>query len=159
MHEDIQPDILTSAKALGNGIPIGACAAKGKAANLMSPGTHGSTFGGNPFASKVAETVIDIIEQDNLVEQAEKIGCFLKKQLQQKLGTLGNVNSIRGKGLMIGIELEQVYPNLAQRFLDKGLVVNITGGGKVIRLLPSVLLTEKQAKHIAETIHDIVMTL
>ena len=159
MHEDIKPDIITSAKALGNGIPIGACAAQGDAANLMSPGTHGSTFGGNPFASKVAETVIDIIEQDQLIERAEHIGCFLKKQLQQRLATLSNVNSIRGKGLMLGIELEQAYPDLAQRFLDQGLVVNITGGGKVIRLLPSVLMTEKQAKQVAEIIHDMVMSL
>ena len=125
----------------------------------MSPGTHGSTFGGNPFASKVAETVIDIIEQEQLVEQAEKIGCFLKRQCQQKLGTLGPVTNIRGKGLMMGIELDQAYPGLAQTFLDKGLVINITGGGKVIRLLPSVLLTEKQATKIAETIHDVIMAL
>ena len=159
MHEDIQPDIITSAKALGNGVPIGACAARGAAANLMAPGTHGSTFGGNPFASKVAETVIDIMEQEQLVDRAHEIGCFLKKQCQQKLGTLENVTNIRGKGLMIGIELDKVYPNLAQIFLDKGLVINITGGGKVIRLLPSVLLSEKQAKTIAETIHDVVIAL
>ena len=159
MHDDVMPDILTSAKALGNGIPIGACAARGAAANLMSPGTHGSTFGGNPFASKVAETVIDIIEEDGLIEQAHTIGCFLKKQLQQKLGTLQNVTSIRGKGLMIGIELDQVYPDLAQTFLNCGLVINITGGGKVIRLLPSVLMSEQQAKKVAETIHDVVIGL
>ena len=159
MHDDVMPDILTSAKALGNGIPIGACAARGAAANLMSPGTHGSTFGGNPFASKVAETVIDIIEEDGLIEQAHTIGCFLKKQLQQKLGTLQNVTSIRGKGLMIGIELDQVYPDLAQTFLNRGLVINITGGGKVIRLLPSVLMSEQQAKKVAETIHDVVIGL
>jgi len=159
MHDGISPDIVTSAKALGNGIPIGACAARGAAAELMSPGTHGSTFGGNPFASKAAETVIDVIEQEQLVGQAEKIGCFLKRQCQQKLGTLTQVTDIRGKGLMMGIELDQVYPNLAQTFLDKGLVINITGGGKVIRLLPSALLTEKQAKTIAETIHDVVITL
>lgn len=159
MHDDIQPDIITSAKALGNGIPIGACAARGQAATLMSLGTHGSTFGGNPFSSKVAETVIDIIEQEQLIDRAEKIGCLLKKQLQQKLGTLENVVSIRGKGLMLGIELSQVYPNLAQTFLNKGLVINITGGGKVIRLLPSVLLTEQQTKNIAQSIHDVVMAL
>ena len=159
MHDDIQPDIITSAKALGNGIPIGACAARGAAAQLMSPGTHGSTFGGNPFSSKVAETVIDIMEQEKLVDRADEIGCFLKKQCQQKLGTLEKVTNIRGKGLMIGIELDQAYPNLAQIFLDKGLVINITGGGKVIRLLPCVLLSEKQAKIIAETIHDVVMAL
>ncbi len=83
----------------------------------------------------------------------------MKKQCQQKLGLLGKVTNIRGKGLMIGIELDNVYPNLAQTFLDKGLVINITGGGKVIRLLPSVLLSEKQATTIAETIHDVVMAL
>ena len=159
MHEGIQPDVITSAKALGNGIPIGACAARGTAAQLISPGTHGSTFGGNPFASKVAETVIDTIEQEQLVDRAHEIGCFLKKQCQQKLGTLENVTNIRGKGLMIGIELDKVYPNLAQTFLDKGLVINITGAGKVIRLLPSVLLSEKQATTIAETIHDVVIAL
>ena len=159
MHDDIQPDVVTSAKALGNGIPIGACAARGAAADLMSPGTHGSTFGGNPFSSKIAETVIDIIEQDKLVEQAQEIGGLLKKQLQQKLGTLQNVVSIRGKGLMIGVELDQAYPDLAQLFLNQGLVININGGGKVIRLLPSVLMTEQQAKHVAQTIHDIVVVL
>jgi len=159
MHDDIQPDIITSAKALGNGIPIGACAARGEAAKLMSPGTHGSTFGGNPFSSKVAETVIDIIEEEDLVKQAEVIGCLLKKQLQQKLGILDHVVNIRGKGLMMGVELDQAYPDLAQKFLDVGLVVNINGGGKVIRLLPSVIMTEKQAKQVAQTIHDVVVAL
>ena len=125
----------------------------------IKAGQHGSTFGGNPFASKIAETVLTIIEDEQLIEQAEKIGCFLKRQCQQKLGTLAQVANIRGKGLMMGIELDQVYPNLAQIFLDKGLVINITGGGKVIRLLPSVLLTQKQAEKITETIHDVVITL
>jgi len=103
--------------------------------------------------------VIDIIEQDQLIEHAQEIGSLLKKQLQQKLGTLQNVNSIRGKGLMIGVELDQAYPDLAQIFLNHGLVVNINGGGKVIRLLPSALMTEQQAKQAAQTIHDVVMAL
>lgn len=159
MHDDIQPDVITSAKALGNGIPIGACAARGAAAELIQPGSHGTTFGGNPFASKIGATVIDTIEQENLVEQAANIGSLLKKQLQQKLGTLEKVVDIRGRGLMLGIELDQAYPNLATTFLDTGIIVNITGGGKVIRLLPSVLLTEKQAKTIADIIHDVVCAL
>ena len=158
-HEDIQPDVITSAKALGNGIPIGACAAKGIAAKLISPGSHGTTFGGNPFASKIASTVIDIIKTDNLIEQADSVGASLKKQLQHTLGTLDKVVDIRGRGLMLGIELNQVYPDLALEFLKAGLVVNITGGGKVIRLLPSVLLTESQIKEIVEIIHDVVSTL
>jgi len=159
MHHDIQPDVITSAKALGNGIPIGACAARGAAADLISPGSHGTTFGGNPFASKVASTVIDVIEQDDLVTSADQIGRFLKKQLQQKIGTCEKVVDIRGQGLMMGIELDQAYPNLAQTFLDAGLVINITGGGKVIRLLPSALLSEQQVKTIAQIIHDIVVAL
>ena len=158
-HEGIQPDVITSAKALGNGIPIGACAAKGDAAELISPGTHGTTFGGNPFASKVAATVIDIIEDENLVEKAGEIGASLKKQLQQTLGTFDNVIDIRGRGLMLGVELDKAYPDLAMKFLNAGLVINITGGGKVIRLLPSVLLNEAQVKKIVEIIHDVVSTL
>ncbi|MBL4672922.1 MAG: aspartate aminotransferase family protein, partial [Arenicella sp.] len=158
-HEDIQPDIVTSAKALGNGIPIGACAAKGAAADLIRPGTHGTTFGGNPFASKIGETVIDIINDENLVAKAGKTGASLKKQLQQTLGTFNQVVDIRGKGLMLGIELDKVYPDLALKFLAAGLVINITGGGKVIRLLPSVILSETQVKKIVETIRDVVSTL
>jgi len=158
-HEEIFPDIMTSAKALGNGIPIGACAARGAAAELISPGTHGTTFGGNPFASKVASTIIEIIEQDKLLERAEQLGSMIKKQVRQHLGSSRKVVDIRGKGLMIGIELDQVYPDLAMIFLDAGLVVNVTGEGKVIRLLPSAILSDTQAKNIASIIHDVVSEL
>lgn len=158
-HDDIMPDVVTSAKALGNGIPIGACAARGEAANLISPGKHGTTFGGNPFASQVAATVIDVIKEEGLIEQAGKSGALLKKQLQQQLCVLDKVVDIRGRGLMLGVELDKAYPDLAMKFLDAGLVINITGSGKVIRLLPSVLLTEKEIKHIAQTIYGIVSSL
>jgi len=142
-----------------NGIPIGACAAKGAAAELISPGLHGTTFGGNPFASKIATTVIDVIQEEHLVEKASLIGASLKRQLQHTLGTLDKVVDIRGQGLMLGIELDKVYPDLAMKLLDVGLVINITGGGKVIRLLPSVLLSEAQVKKIVRIIHDVVSTL
>ena len=158
-HENIQPDVITSAKALGNGIPIGACAARGAAADLIGPGTHGTTFGGNPFASKIGETVIDIINEENLVEKAASTGVSLKKQLQHTLSACNKIMDIRGKGLMLGIELDKAYSDLALKFLDAGLVVNITGGGKVIRLLPSVLLNDAQVKQIVDTIHDVVSTL
>lgn len=158
-HEDILPDVMTSAKALGNGIPIGACAAQGAAAELISPGSHGTTFGGNPFASKIASTVIEIIEQDMLLERAEQLGSMIKKQVQQHLGTSNKVVDIRGKGLMIGIELDQAYPDLAMTFLSAGLVINVTGGGKVIRLLPSVVLSDAQVKNIVSIIHDVVSAL
>ena len=155
----ILPDVVTSAKALGNGIPIGACLAQGKAAQLITPGTHGSTYGGNPFATQVALSVIDIIEQENYLEQASALGPLLKKSLLERIGTSGKVVDVRGRGLMIGIELKQIYPNLAKKFLNAGLVVNITGGGKVIRLLPAVVATEKQIKQIAEIIASVVESL
>ena len=158
-HEAILPDVITSAKALGNGIPIGACAARGAAAELISPGSHGTTFGGNPFASQVAYSVIETIDNDNLIERAEEIGTYLKKQIQQKLGTISKVVDIRGKGLMLGIELNQAYPNLAMKFMAEGLVVNVTGGGKVVRLLPSALISEQQAKQTAEIMQSVISKL
>lgn len=158
-HEDILPDVITSAKALGNGIPIGACAARGPAAELIGVGKHGTTFGGNPFASLVASTVIDIIEEEGLLERATEIGKFLKSQLQQKLGASNKVVDIRGHGLMLGVELDDVYPDLAKQLLEQGLVVNTTAGGKVIRLLPAVVMTEAQAKQVAKTIADTLATL
>jgi len=158
-HENILPDVITSAKALGNGIPIGACAAQGEAAKLITPGSHGTTFGGNPFATQIGLTVLQIIEQENLVAQADEIGSFLKKQLQQKLGSYDKIVDIRGRGLMLGVELDHAYPDLAKQFLAHGLVVNITGGGKVIRLLPSVLLTNAQAKQIADTLQNVIAAL
>jgi len=158
-HEDVVPDVLTSAKALGNGIPIGACAAQGAAAELISPGSHGTTFGGNPFASKIASTVIEVIEQEELVDRAEQLGSLLKKQLQQHLATSDKVVDIRGKGLMLAVELDQAYPELALRFLDAGLVINITGGGKVVRLLPAAITSDAQARKIVSIIHDVVGAL
>lgn len=158
-HENILPDVMTSAKALGNGVPIGACAARGKAAQVLQPGDHGSTFGGNHFACKVAMTVIDTMNNDKLVENAAEMGALLKKQLQQKLGTHEKVTNVRGKGLMVAVELDQAYEGLAQSFLEQGLVVNITGGGKVIRLLPAAIIKPAQVKKITDTILQVVNQL
>jgi len=158
-HENILPDIMTSAKALANGLPIGACAARGAAAEVLTPGTHGSTFGGNPLACYAASVTLDVLQSENLVERASEIGAFLKTQLTQKLGADRKVVSIRGKGMMIGVELDQAYPDLAIQFLQNGLVVNITGGGKVIRLLPALVLTEAEARNAAEIIQSVVSTL
>lgn len=153
-HESVLPDVMTSAKALGNGIPIGACAAQGKAAEVFGPGTHGSTFGGNPFACKIASATIDIIESENLLASARDIGAYLKTQLMQNLATLECVVKIRGKGMMLAIELDQAYPDLAMALLNNGLVANITGGGKVIRLLPALIMTEQEAHKVATIIHN-----
>ena len=155
-HEEILPDIVTSAKALGNGIPIGACAARGAAAELISPGKHGTTFGGNPFACQVALKVLEIIEQENYLDEAARKGKLLKSLLSQHLGSSDKIKNIRGRGLMIGIELDQVYPDLVKRFLQERVVVNATAGGKVIRLLPSVITSDAQLKHIAEVSADVI---
>lgn len=158
-HEDILPDVVTSAKALANGLPIGACAARGMAAEVLTPSTHGTTFGGNPLACSAAATTIDVIEDDNLLENATNIGAFLKNQLLQKLGADGKVVSIRGKGMMMAVELDAAYPDLAVTFLQHGLVINITGGGKVIRLLPAITMTESEARTVAEIIQEVVSSL
>ncbi|MEM7358100.1 MAG: aspartate aminotransferase family protein [Pseudomonadota bacterium] len=158
-HENVLPDVMTSAKALANGIPIGACAARGKAAAVLTAGTHGSTFGGNPLACKIALTTIDIIEQDALLEAAHEMGLFLRKQLQQQIGTHAGVVDIRGKGMMLAVELDQAHPDLASLFLAAGLVVNITGGGKIIRLLPAINISDAEAKKIIQIVHDVVCAL
>ena len=158
-HEGILPDVMTSAKALANGLPIGACAARGDAAKILTTGTHGSTFGGNPLACAAAATTINVIKSENLIENATNIGSFLKTQLLQKLGADGKVSSIRGKGMMLAIELDKIYPNLAIKFLQHGLVVNITGGGKIIRLLPAIIMSESEARKVAEIIQEVVSKL
>ena len=158
-HEEIIPDVMTSAKALGNGIPIGACAATGAAAEVFGPGSHGSTFGGNPFACQVALTTIDVIEQEDLLMAAHEMGRYLKKQIQQTIGTHGRVIDIRGKGMMLAVELDQPYPNLAMLFLTAGLVANVTGRGKVISLLPAINLSQAEAKKIAQILHDVIVAL
>ncbi len=150
-HAGIRPDVMTAAKALGNGYPIGACAARGEAARLLNPGAHGTTFGGNPLACKVGLTVIDTIENEGLLEAASELGEFLKAALNQQIGDLDNVVEIRGQGLMLAVELTTAYENLAMQFLELGLVVNITGGAKVIRMLPSALLSKDQCEQIAMT--------
>lgn len=155
-HSDIKPDVITLAKALGNGVPIGACAAHGKAAEVLQPGNHGSTFGGNPFASSMGSTVIDIIEEDGLIEHADKMGQFLINSLKLHLDDNEHVTDIRGKGLMLAIELAHVYPDLAQTCLDEGLIVNVTGGGKIIRLLPPMVMQEEDANEIARIISLVI---
>ena len=158
-HEDILPDVMTSAKALANGLPIGACAARGASAEVLTTGTHGTTFGGNPLACATASATINVIKDDDLLDNASKIGQFLKKQLTQKLGSDSKVISIRGKGMMLAVELDNAYKDLAMAFLDAGLVINITGGGKVIRLLPAIIMTETEARTVAETIQTVIAKL
>jgi acetylornithine aminotransferase len=147
-HEGIVPDVMTLAKGLGNGIPIGACLARGKAAELFTPGSHGSTFGGNPLACRVGCTVVDIVQDQNLLENARRQGERLLAGLRATLSEHPDVLAIRGKGLMIGIELIRPLPNLtAIAAQQHGLLLNVTRG-KTIRLLPPLTIDEQEVDAI-----------
>lgn len=147
-HEGIVPDVMTLAKGLGNGIPIGACLARDKVAQLFTPGSHGSTFGGNPLACRVGCTVLDIIEEQGLLDNAKRQGERLLTRLRVELSEHPQVLAIRGQGLMIGIELVRPCRDLmliAAR--DHGLLINVTRG-KTIRLLPPLIIDDREVEMI-----------
>ena len=151
-HEGIVPDVMTLAKGLGNGVPIGACLARGAVAELFTPGSHGSTFGGNPLACRVGCTVLEIIQQQGLLLNAARQGEYLLARLRMELDEHPQVRAIRGKGLMIGIELANPYRDLAQRAAQEhGLLINVTRG-KIIRLLPPLTLDAKEVEMIVRAI-------
>lgn len=157
-HEDVLPDVLSLAKGLGNGVPIGACLARGAAAEVFGPGTHGSTFGGNPLVCAAALAVLHTIEQDDLVAHAEQMGAYLLEGFRSRLGDLAGVKEIRGKGLMLGIELDRPCPELVKLALDKRLLINVTAGS-VIRLLPPLILNRDEADRILDTVDALVRDL
>jgi len=151
-HEGIVPDVMTLAKGLGNGVPIGACLARAAFAELFTPGSHGSTFGGNPLACRVGCTVLEIIQEQGLLENAARQGEHLLARLRIELEEHPQVRAIRGKGLMIGIELASPYRDLAQRAAQEhGLLINVTRG-KIIRLLPPLTLQGKEVEMIVRAI-------
>jgi len=154
-HESIQPDVVTLAKSLGNGIPIGVCLASSKAGNIFQPGQHGSTFGGNPLACRVATEVIDVIESGDLCKHAAEIGNYIIEQLTQKLSANEIVREIRGKGLMIGIELKTACKELVTQALQKGLLINVTADN-VIRLLPPLIIDKTQADELINILCDVI---
>jgi acetylornithine/N-succinyldiaminopimelate aminotransferase len=154
-HQNAQPDIMTLAKALGNGVPIGACLAKGQAATIFTPGTHGSTYGGNPLVSAAAIATIDTMKQEQLDIRAAQLGTYFNQQFTQKLADLSCVIDIRNKGLMIGIELNQPCAELVKLALDKYLLINVTAD-KVIRLLPPLIISDKQADDIINILCELI---
>ncbi len=156
-YNNITPDILTLAKGLGNGMPIGACLAKGKAATLFQPGSHGSTFGGNPLACKTALTVLEVIEQDKLLKNVVQMSKYLLSGFESKLSTSDKVVEIRVKGLMLAIELNQDCASLLNTALDKKLLINITG--QSIRLLPPLVMSKTEADIILNTVCELIDSL
>jgi acetylornithine aminotransferase len=159
-HNKMQPDVMTLAKALGNGVPVGACLAGKKADEIFQPGNHGSTFGGNPLMCATASTVIDTIQSENLLENASKMGSYIVNGFKNKIGQLDGVTEIRGLGLMIGIELDAAKLNhdcaeLVRLALQKQLLINVTAGN-VIRLLPPLIINQQQADTIINTVSELV---
>jgi len=154
-HYNITPDVMTLAKGLGNGMPIGACLARGDAADIFKPGNHGSTFGGNPIACRTALAVVDSIEKEGLVKRAKQLGDTMLSALRSRLGKLEYVSEVRGKGLLIAIELNQPCKELASKGLKKGIVLNITADN-VVRLLPPLIITDEESNMIVERVCELV---
>jgi len=154
-HFDFSPDVMTVAKALGNGVPIGACLARGDAANLFAPGNHGSTFGGNPLACAAALTVCNTISEQRLWETADKLGTRIQDGLREALSGTDGVLEIRGKGLMIGIELDRPCGALVIAALEQGLLINVTADS-VVRLLPPLITSEQQADLLISRLGSLV---
>jgi len=160
-HSGIHPDVMTLAKGLANGVPIGACLARGWAAEVLGPGTHGSTFGGNPLACTAASAVLDTLEGEQLPARAASMGQYLRNGFHQALRRQTGVVEIRGQGLMLGIELDRPCAELVTQALEAGLLINVTAD-RVIRLLPPLILNGDQADllidRLAALIRDFVST-
>lgn len=154
-HNNIIPDVMTLAKALGNGVPIGACLAKGEAAKLFQPGHHGSTYGGNPLVTSAALAVIDTCEKEKLAERATALSERILKGFKEQLNELDAVIDIRGKGLMIGIQLDRPCAELVKAGLDAGILINVTAGD-VIRLLPPLIISDQQADQVVSIVCDLI---
>jgi acetylornithine/N-succinyldiaminopimelate aminotransferase len=155
-HDGILPDVVTTAKGLGGGVPIGACLAHGVAAELFHPGNHGSTFGGNPLACAAGLAVVNTIKMQNLCANAVQQGDYLKKQLQQRLEGVAGVIGVRGFGLMLGIELAKPCGDLVKAALDKGLLINVTAD-KVIRLLPPLIWQQGNSKQLLDILCPLII--
>ena len=156
-HNNIQPDVMTLAKALGNGVPVGACIARGEAAQTLKPGNHGSTFGGNPLACRAALAVIETIESEKLLPHVQSISTHMLDSFRHQLADIEGVRDIRGKGLMIGIELEYSCADLVAMALERHLLINVAGDNR-IRLLPPLIINEAQADVIVKTVSELVFS-
>ena len=151
MDAGIEPDIITTAKGLGNGMPISACLMRGKACDLFKPGNHGSTFGGNPLACATASTVIDVIERDQLCEKVAKNSITLREKLLHELGDHPNVRGLRGKGYMLGLELDKPASELRMLGLANGVLINVTAEC-VVRIMPPLIITEQEIDELVNRI-------
>lgn len=153
--DGIVPDVISLAKGLGNGFPIGACLARGMAAQTLPPGSHASTFGGNPLACRVAQTVIEVLQRDRLVERAARMGEYLRAGFERTLNGARGLVQIRGRGLMIGMELDRPCGDLVHQALAAGLLINVAAE-RVVRLLPPLILEQEQADLLLEGLSPLI---
>ena len=154
-QHNILPDVVTIAKGLANGVPIGACLSHGPAAELMQPGNHGSTFGGNPIACAAALAAIETIEKEQLAQRASELGTQLLEAFRAALADCETVQNIRGSGLMIGIELNKPCAELVAQAAEQGLLINVTAGN-VIRLLPPLVFNDEQAETLVNILAPLI---
>lgn len=154
-HDDIIPDVMTLAKALGNGMPIGACVANSKASKILVPGNHGTTFGGNPLACAAALAVIQTIESENIISKIAEKGQQILQKFQTSLADLRGIKDIRGKGYMIGIQLDQPCAELVKKALDLNILINVTRGD-TIRLLPTFVMSDEQTDELVAKVTQLI---
>lgn len=154
-HTEVVPDVMTLAKGLGSGVPVGACLAAGKAAEVFTPGKHGSTFGGNPLACTAALTTLEVIEKQRLHAHAEDIGDWLAQTLRDSFHDVPNVLRIRNAGLMIGIELDRPCGELVSQALAAGLLINVTAD-TVVRLLPPLIINQEEAQQLIDILVPLI---
>jgi acetylornithine aminotransferase len=150
------PDVMTLAKGLGSGVPIGACLAHGRAAEVFTPGKHGSTFGGNPLACTAALTTLNTIEQERLIPHAEQLGNWLNAEFKARLEGIAGVVVIRNAGLMIGVELDRPCTELVATALNNGLLINVTAE-KVVRLLPPLVMQQDEAQQLVDVLCALIV--
>ncbi|BAL25526.1 aspartate aminotransferase family protein [Azoarcus sp. KH32C] len=151
----VKPDVMTLAKGLGSGVPIGACVTTGRAAGLFGPGNHGSTFGGNPLACAAGLATLSAIEEEGLMASAVSVGDAICNGMREALAGVSGVVDIRGRGLMIGIELDRPCGDLVRQALDAGLLINVTAE-RVIRLLPALTFSEQDAAALVSLLAPLV---
>jgi acetylornithine aminotransferase len=148
-HSNIVPDVMTLAKGLGSGVPIGACLARGSATEVLKPGNHASTFGGNPLVCAAALETLAVIEEDGLIDHAHELGISMRERLRAQLADINGVVEVRGQGLLIGIELASPCSDLIKRALHHKLLSNVTSE-KVVRLLPALVMQPDEANQVVD---------
>ena len=154
-HYGVMPDVITLAKGLGGGVPVGACVARGEAATLFQPGSHGSTFGGNLLACTAALATIDIIESEDLCRNAAEVGAHIQAGLKRALAETPGVRDIRGKGMMIGVELDRPCGDLVKTALEAGLLINVTADN-VVRLVPPLVMSRDEADQLVSQLAPMI---